>query len=51
MPGLFHSQDNLRPCSQAGKVTMVLGLPWHLHISSYIQQRIYKTARVTLALG
>ena len=25
------------------------GLPWHSHISSYFQRRIYKAARVTLA--
>ena len=40
-----------RPCLQAGRVTLVLGLPWHSHISSYFQRRIYKAARVTLALG
>ena len=52
MPGLFRSQDNLRPSLQAGRVTQVLGLPWHSHIS-YFQRRIFKIARlrVTLALG
>ena len=41
----------LRPCLQVGRVTLVLGLPWHLHISSYFQRCIYKEARVTLVLG
>ena len=29
-------------------ITLVLGLPWHSHISSYFHRRIYKAARVTL---
>ena len=43
----------VRPCLQAGRVTLVLarGLPWHSHISSYFQRRICKAARVTLELG
>ena len=32
-------------------VTLARGLPWHSHISSYFQRRIYKAARVTLELG
>ena len=37
----------IRPCLQAGRVTLARGLPWHSHISSYFQRRIYKAARVT----
>ena len=31
---LFHLPFSLRPCLLAGRVTLVLGLPWHSHISS-----------------
>ena len=37
---LQRNRKSLRPCSQAGRVTLARGLPWHSHISSYFQGRI-----------
>ena len=46
--------SRFRPCLQAASLTLVLGLtqvndivlglPWHSHISSYFKRRIYKAA-------
>ena len=32
-------------CLQGGRVTLVLGLPWHSHISSFFAWRVYKAGR------
>ena len=45
---ILFSSHRIRSCLQAGRVTLVLGLPWHSHISSYCQRCIYQGARVTL---
>ena len=40
-----------RQGNPSARVTLARGLPWHSHISSYFRRRVYKAARVTLALG